>query len=157
MKFCTHCGKELLDEAVICPNCGCGVNYAKTTSGQQKDIVAQLSEKVKINAIIWFVIAGIQIFLGLYIQWVFLIIGVLNIVTAVQDMNFSKNIIDNPVGIVAKFKPLTVPILILIYNVIFGGIIGVVGSIYYLVGIRNFVLSNELEFINVEQMSNATK
>lgn len=23
MKYCTHCGKELLDEAVICPHCGC--------------------------------------------------------------------------------------------------------------------------------------
>ena len=25
LKFCTHCGKELLDEAVFCPNCGCPV------------------------------------------------------------------------------------------------------------------------------------
>jgi len=23
MKFCSHCGKELLDEAVMCPGCGC--------------------------------------------------------------------------------------------------------------------------------------
>ena len=23
MKYCTHCGKEVLDEAVICPGCGC--------------------------------------------------------------------------------------------------------------------------------------
>lgn len=23
MKFCRHCGKEVLDEAVICPGCGC--------------------------------------------------------------------------------------------------------------------------------------
>lgn len=25
MKYCAHCGKEVLDEAVICPNCGCSV------------------------------------------------------------------------------------------------------------------------------------
>ena len=25
MKFCQNCGKELLDEAVICPGCGCQV------------------------------------------------------------------------------------------------------------------------------------
>lgn len=25
MKFCEKCGKELLDEAVICPGCGCAV------------------------------------------------------------------------------------------------------------------------------------
>ncbi len=23
MKYCTHCGKEIMDEAVICPGCGC--------------------------------------------------------------------------------------------------------------------------------------
>lgn len=25
MKFCNHCGKELRDEAVLCPYCGCSV------------------------------------------------------------------------------------------------------------------------------------
>ena len=25
MKFCQHCGKEIMDEAVICPGCGCSV------------------------------------------------------------------------------------------------------------------------------------
>ena len=25
MKYCTKCGKELRDEAVICPGCGCAV------------------------------------------------------------------------------------------------------------------------------------
>lgn len=29
MKYCSHCGKELLDEAVICPNCG--YSAARTT------------------------------------------------------------------------------------------------------------------------------
>ena len=29
MKYCAHCGKELLDEAVICPGCGCEVNEKK--------------------------------------------------------------------------------------------------------------------------------
>ncbi len=25
MKFCQKCGKEIMDEAVVCPNCGCAV------------------------------------------------------------------------------------------------------------------------------------
>lgn len=30
MKFCTKCGKELFDEAVVCPGCGCPVgNFQK--------------------------------------------------------------------------------------------------------------------------------
>ena len=28
MKFCQKCGKEIMDEAVICPNCGCAVENA---------------------------------------------------------------------------------------------------------------------------------
>ena len=32
MKYCTHCGKELLDEAVICPGCGCRVESAPSKS-----------------------------------------------------------------------------------------------------------------------------
>ena len=26
MKFCEKCGKEIMDEAVVCPNCGCSVH-----------------------------------------------------------------------------------------------------------------------------------
>ena len=25
MKFCSKCGKEIMDEAIVCPNCGCAV------------------------------------------------------------------------------------------------------------------------------------
>lgn len=32
MKFCEKCGKELMDEAVICPSCGCVVE-----NGQSKN------------------------------------------------------------------------------------------------------------------------
>ena len=61
-------------------------------------------------------------------------------------MNYSKEIIQNPVGIVDKFKPITGPIIVLVYNLIFGGVIGVVGSIYYFIAIRNFILTNESSF-----------
>lgn len=33
MKFCTHCGKEVLDDALICPNCGCSVQYDENPQG----------------------------------------------------------------------------------------------------------------------------
>ncbi|MBR3096130.1 MAG: zinc-ribbon domain-containing protein [Clostridia bacterium] len=32
MKYCQKCGKELLDEAVICPNCGCAVAPVQPSS-----------------------------------------------------------------------------------------------------------------------------
>ncbi len=30
MKYCSHCGAEVHDEAVVCVNCGCKVTSAKT-------------------------------------------------------------------------------------------------------------------------------
>ena len=30
MKYCIHCGKEVLDDAIICPGCGCSVQYGNT-------------------------------------------------------------------------------------------------------------------------------
>lgn len=34
MKFCEKCGKEIMDEAVICPGCGCEVKAAKKEKPQ---------------------------------------------------------------------------------------------------------------------------
>ena len=34
MKYCSQCGKELVDEAVVCPNCGCAV---QTPVSQQEE------------------------------------------------------------------------------------------------------------------------
>lgn len=142
MRFCTHCGKELFDEAVICPGCGCSVSTAPVQT-KRTDLISKLAEKVKTNAIIWMVIGILQVLAGVLGQWFVLIVGVLNIVSSVQDMNYSKTLPENPTGIIQKFEPLTGPIITLCYNLIFGGIVGVVGSIYYFVGIRSFVMENK--------------
>ncbi len=148
MKFCGKCGKELFDEAVICPGCGCATDVQAPPAGISNPTVLlnQLSEKVKINAIIWFVIAGIQIALGIFVNWVVLIVGVLNIISAIGDLQYSKEVLVKPVGIVKKFEPLAMPIIVLVYNFLIGGIIGVAGSVYYLVAIRGFVLGNRAAF-----------
>lgn len=145
MKFCTHCGKELFDEAVICPGCGCPTGRAFTQT-KRTDLVQKLSEKVKINAIIWLVIGILQVLAGIFGGWFILIVGVLNIIYSVQDMDYSKALPENPTGIVQKFEPLTGPIVTLVYNLIFGGIVGAVGSIYYFVSIRSFVMENKTSF-----------
>ena len=145
MKFCTHCGKELFDEAVICPGCGCST-AATATQATGTDLIRKLAEKVKTNAIIWLVIGILQVLAGIFGGWFVLIVGVLNIVSSVQDMNYSKQLPENPTGIVQKFEPITGPVITLVYNLIFGGIIGVIGSIYYFVGIRSFVMENKAAF-----------
>lgn len=32
MKFCRHCGKEVLDEAIICPGCGCSIQVSNNVN-----------------------------------------------------------------------------------------------------------------------------
>ena len=37
MKFCQHCGKEIMNEAVICPGCGCSVQSTNNTHQPEVD------------------------------------------------------------------------------------------------------------------------
>ena len=40
MKYCTHCGSEIVEDAVICPKCGCWINNATAGSSQKGKINA---------------------------------------------------------------------------------------------------------------------
>ena len=155
MKYCTHCGKEIMDEAVICVGCGCAVTNqnTQTVAGQPADgatLINTLAQRLNTNGIIWLVIGILQILGGIFLNWFLLIVGVLNIISAVQDMKYSKTLAENPNGIVAKFEPLTGPIITLVYNLVIGGVIGVVGSIYYFVAIRNYVMENKQFFASFD-------
>ena len=37
MKYCTKCGKELMDEAVVCPYCGCATEAWKAKKEKEYD------------------------------------------------------------------------------------------------------------------------
>ena len=43
MKFCSHCGKELRNEAVICPKCGCKTGYKHRDSSNQGQVLSLAS------------------------------------------------------------------------------------------------------------------
>lgn len=156
MKYCAHCGKEMLDEAVLCVNCGCAVSgqnnqAANKTVGEGTTLLNTLSQRLNTNGIIWLVIGILQILGGVFFDWFLLIVGVLNIISSVQDMKYSKTLQESPNGIVAKFEPLTGPIITLAYNLLIGGVIGVIGSIYYFVAIRNFVMENKQFFASLDE------
>ena len=36
MKYCSHCGNEIMDEAVVCTKCGCATGYEDKTVAKQK-------------------------------------------------------------------------------------------------------------------------
>ena len=145
-KFCTVCGNKLIQDDMT-KNRG---QFSYGFAMNRDDLVHKYSERVMTNAIIWIVIAGIQLLAGVLFYWICLIPGVINLVAGITDFKYSKTIVQNPVGIVDKAKPLTMPIITLIYNLLIGGVIGVIGSIYYFIAIRGFVMENEGAFLDIE-------
>lgn len=57
MKFCEKCGNQLLDEAVMCPKCGCAVAGKQPTAEQKKKAKNQA-----VGAIL--IIAGVAVIVG---------------------------------------------------------------------------------------------
>jgi len=155
-KYCGKCGTEIKDSAQFCHMCGepirqynqgfASVNYQNNT----QDLLQKFSHRVKTNAIIWMVIACFQLVMGLLVNWVLLIVGVVNLITSITDLNYSRTVLQNPKGLVLRVKGLVGPIITLVYNLIFGGVIGVAGSIYYLIAVRGFVMENEKAFMSLE-------
>lgn len=151
----------------IQPVAGYNCNY---TGNLTSNLLQRLSDKVHTNAIIWLVIASLQVIIGFFnlaigialvldydygttniITGIFvLIVAAMNYFVASRDVKYSKTILNQPTGIVARFAPIGGYIGTLIYNILFGGIIGIAGSIYGLF-IRNFVISNSQYFENIEQ------
>ena len=124
----------------MCVGCGNFFNTAVATE-QDDQKLQQLSQKVHTNAVIWLVIGVLQV-----LSVACALIGIINILSAVNDMKYSKAVLNNPNGIVKRFEPLGGPIFTLAYNLILGGVIGVIGSIYYFVAIRGFVMENKAYF-----------
>lgn len=66
MKYCTHCGAELLDGATFCTKCGCKTNVPTETTSQPK-----CKRKINAYALVGFILAMVSVitfhrdFLGL--------------------------------------------------------------------------------------------
>ncbi len=63
MKYCEKCGKEIMDEAVVCPNCGCAVEQQKPKA---KEVC--YDDAVK-GAATTNIIAAIVLVAGVAIAW----------------------------------------------------------------------------------------
>lgn len=159
MKYCHHCGTQLDDNTKFCSRCGKSTTGEPKTSAQgasasqaktDEDIVKTLSDRLQISGIIWIIIGAIQIIIGLCGTIIPIIVGVLNIISAVNDLKNSKRILTDPTGIVAAYEPITMPIVVLAYNLLVGGVIGVIGSIYHLLCIREHVVKNKDKFLELE-------
>ena len=59
MKYCEKCGNQLLDEAIMCPKCGCGVAGKQPTKEQTEKSKSQAKGAIMIIAGIGIIIATI--------------------------------------------------------------------------------------------------
>lgn len=71
MKYCEKCGKELLDEAVVCPGCGCAVKAAPQKEDSKYGEVSYDAAVSSVNTMLWSgsacLVIGIIVFLAVSI------------------------------------------------------------------------------------------
>ena len=65
MKYCSKCGRELLDEAIVCPGCGCAVSNANQASDANSSTPVQQGSNAPI-------VLGI---VGIIFAWIFALVG----------------------------------------------------------------------------------
>lgn len=149
---------------------GVGTDYQQM---QRTLLINKLCGKIKTEAIIWLVVACLQVLIGfmqifygielnsirytkgtgtsnIFSGIIILVIAVINFIGAGSEFSYARDIRIRPVGIVKKYKPVGGLIWALIYNLIFGGIIGVVGIIFGFIT-RSFVLNNAVQLQIIEE------
>lgn len=169
-QFCTGCGQAAYPpQAPYQPPQNFQQPVRPPFFPQPHPLVQQLSSKIKTSAVIWILIAAFQFIAGLlnlvvgfelnaghddgavniFVGIFVILIGVLNSVMASRNLDYSQEVLANPVGIVNTYKPVGGLIGTLVYNLFFGGIIGIAGSIYAFV-LRSFVMSHASQFQAIE-------
>ncbi len=155
---CPKCGKEIADTQKFCPECG--ANTAAPTNA----LLEELSKKVKLEAYIWLGIAAFQVLFGLYriifggfvYGLLMFVLAFLNAKGAKADLDYSKKILEDPKGIVAKYKPLKDLIVTLGYNIVVGAVYGAIGTVFGFLT-RKYVLDHEAEFLALEPAEEPTE
>ena len=104
MKYCTHCGNELLDEAVICPKCGCEAK--KPTSTIDVAIKKEAKPIDKDNLF------------GLLLMIDLLVCGVLLVVSSILTIwsSFISGYILNLVSLIFAIPTIAITILRYVYG-----------------------------------------
>lgn len=61
MKYCTKCGAEIMDEAIICPKCGCATGYQPEKNTKTSNEESSLKTVAKIFMILSCVVCAFAI------------------------------------------------------------------------------------------------
>ena len=82
MRYCTYCGKEVADEAVICLNCGCRINGFHAPNIQRPQPMPAVDTEEDSGMATASMVCGITSF---FIGW--LVLGIVAIVLACLSKN----------------------------------------------------------------------
>lgn len=143
--YCKYCGNEVEENQQVCLKCGClvenGLTNAFHNEINSEEYYKKLSEYEKMSGIVWLIIGIVQI-----CTLVGVICGIWNIIASTSRLKYSKELLTKPNGIVERFEnQLTEIVIIMVLNIFFGAIIGVIGSVIDLF-VRNYVIENKKVF-----------
>lgn len=84
MKYCTHCGAELIDEAVLCTKCGCWTDNPMMTTALKK-------ARINVCALVGFILSMVSIFFFINILGLLALAGmIVSIVGLAQTVKNSE-------------------------------------------------------------------
>ena len=148
--YCKSCGATLTGNSMYCPSCGQKLTFDGQMHSDTVGIVKLpnettnwLSRRVQANGIVWLLIALYQIIVGILLIGLgygvaMIACGVWNIIQSILDLRFSKQILhcDNDAYAHAIIQSIDrskgVTIFFLFLNLLAGGVLGVIGCIFWL-------------------------
>ena len=148
IRYCTYCGNLVDDRAIVCFKCGGAIPMVNSTG--LLSCIYNISQKIKTWSYINGVISVMQMIYGFSKNWYLFLIGALNLIFSIQNVNYSEKFLQKPIGIVDKMQPIGEAVFIFLYNLIIGGCFSTIGSMYYFLVVRGYVMENKLIFMQIE-------
>ena len=135
-KKCPYCQEYINIRAKKCKHCGEWLIPKENSKAYREEIIKKIANFQHIANIIWLVIAILQI-----LSIILIIAGIWNLIAIISKWKLPKRILERDVFLPSEYESITGLIIILVVNLLLGGVLGVVlvGFDFY---IRGLVLDN---------------
>ena len=100
MKFCEKCGKEIMDETVVCPNCGCGIDSTSVNNQIEEN---KSASKVSVALGIAGIVGGVLLaIVGHICSIIAIILGIVDCTKKKKPTGLILGIIGEVVSIISS-------------------------------------------------------